>query len=57
MCPLLTAAAGKARPCAGGGCEWFVDSFDARYSRCAVMDLDSAANRLLGLAKRASDHN
>lgn len=53
MCPLLTCAAGKARPCAGGGCAWFVDSFDPRYSRCVLMDIDAAAQRLLLIAKRS----
>ena len=57
MCPLLTAASGKARPCAGGGCAWYVESFDVRYSRCAVLDLDSSANRLLMVAKRATRDN
>lgn len=36
MCPLLTIAAGKARPCAGGGCEFWSESFDPRFSTCAV---------------------
>ena len=30
MCPLLTCAAGKSRPCAGARCEWWVESFDPR---------------------------
>lgn len=51
MCPLLTIAAGKARPCAGGGCAWYVESFDPRYNRCAVLDIDSAVSRLLTIAK------
>ena len=57
MCPLLTCAAGKARPCAGGGCAWYDESFDVRYSRCAVLDLDSVASRLLVIAKRATRDN
>ena len=40
-----------------GGCAWYVESFDVRYSRCAVLDLDSAANRLLMVAKRATRDN
>lgn len=55
--PAAHGGGGEGATVRGGGCAWFVDSFDARYSRCAVMDLDSAANRLLGLAKRASYHN
>ena len=54
MCPLLTCAAGKARPCARERCEWWVESFDARYSRCAVLGLSASASQLVVMAKRAS---
>lgn len=52
MCPLLTCAAGKARPCARERCEWWVESFDARYSACAVLALASNSGKTLGLVKR-----
>lgn len=52
MCPLLTCAAGKSRPCAKERCEWWVESFDARFSACAVLALASSSGKALGLAKR-----
>lgn len=51
MCPLLTCAAGKSRPCAGARCEWWVESFDPRYSSCAVLSIASATHKTMGIQK------
>ena len=52
--PAAHVRGGQGATVRGGGCAWYVESFDVRYSRCAVLDLDSAANRLLMVAKRAT---
>lgn len=58
MCPLLTAAAGKARPCAGGGgCELWAESFDPRYSTCAIKSMARDLSQTVVTLKRMARDN
>ena len=57
MCPLLTAAAGKARPCAGGGCELWAESFDPRYSTCAIKSMARDLSQAVVTLKRMARNN
>lgn len=57
MCPLLTAAAGKARPCAGRGCELWAESFDPRYSTCAIKAMARDLSQAVVTLKRMARDN
>ena len=58
MCPLLTAASGKARPCAGGGgCEFWAESFDPRYSACCLKSMARDLSQVIVTLKRMASHN
>lgn len=57
MCPLLTAAAGKARSCAGGGCEFWAESFDPRYSACCLKSMARDLSQVIVTLKRMAHDN
>ena len=57
MCPLLTAASGKARPCAGGGCEFWAESFDPRYSACCLKSMARDLSQVTVTLKRMNNKN
>lgn len=56
MCPLLTIASGKARPCARGGCEFWAESFDPRYSTCCLKSMARDISQVTVMIKRMA-HN